>query len=99
MPVIKVRTEVVGFLFDAQLWLEGNQISLSYDGSKTWQSTDVLDITDGRLNILFHGVGITGTDWVLTITQLEPQKKELYKKEGKTQSTGHSFVSDSVKVS
>lgn len=99
MPLIKVKTEVVGFLFDAQVWLEGNQILLSYDGNKTWQSTDMVNVEDGRLNIMFHGIGVAGTEWVLTITKLEPQKKELYKKEGATQSTGHSLISDSVKIS
>lgn len=97
MAVIKVRTEVVGFLFDAQIWLEGNEISLSYDGNKTRQSTDILDV-EGNLNISFHGVGVAGTDWVLTIVELEPKKADLYKKDGTIQSTGHSFVADSVPV-
>jgi len=97
MSEIKVRTEVVGFLFDVQLWLEGNPIALSYDGNKTWKSTDILDV-EGNLNISFHAVGVAGTDWVLTIVELEPKKKDLYKKEGTTQSTGHSFIADSVPV-
>ena len=97
MANVKVRTEVVGFLFDAQVWLEGNEITLSYDGNKTWQSTDVVDV-DGNLDILFHGVGVAGTDWTLTIKELEPKKKDLYERKGMTQSNGHSLVSDSTSV-
>lgn len=98
MPKIKLETVVVGYLFDAQVWLEGQETKLSYDGDKTRRSTDVIQVNDDELNITFHGVGVAGTDWQLTITQLQPTKKELYDRKGSIQSSGHSLVMDSVKL-
>jgi hypothetical protein len=98
MPNIKIQTVVVGFLFDAHVWLEGEETKLSYDGDKTRKSTDVISVEDGELNIIFHGVGVAGTDWELTITELEPDEKQLYDRKGTIQSTGHSLVIDSVKL-
>ena len=98
MPKIKLETLVVGFLFDAQVWLEGQETKLSYDGDKTRKSTDVIDVSDNELNITFHGVGVAGTEWELTINELEPDKKQLYDRKGSIKSTGHSLVMDSVKL-
>ena len=98
MAKIKLETVVVGFLFDAQIWLEGQETKLSYDGDKTRKSTDVINVDDNELNITFHGVGIAGTEWGLTITELEPDEKELYDRKGAIKSTGHSLVMDSVKL-
>jgi hypothetical protein len=95
MSVIMIETQVVGFLFDAQISLESIETKLSYDGVKTRKSTDVVEVKDGVLNIMFHGVGIATTDWEITVTQLQPNK-ELFKKKGTTGSTGHSLVFDAV---
>ena len=92
MPVIKVQTIVVGYLWDAKVWLENQQINLAHDGNKTWQSTDLINVNDGVLNVVFHGRGIAGTDWGIIVNELEPVEKELLKKPGEIQSNGHSIV-------
>lgn len=96
MSQIKLETVVVGYLFDAQVLLEGQETKLAYDGDKTRKSTDVVEVNDNELEITFHGVGVAGTEWLLVVTQLEPTKKTLYKREGAIKSTGHSLVIDSV---
>lgn len=98
MAVIKVQTTITGFLFSAQVWLEGREISLSYDGNKTWTSTDMVDVSDGILNMIFHGQGLAGTDWTLNIDRIEPDKN-LFKNAGSITATGHSLVADAVKIS
>ncbi|SRR5258705_1993967 len=98
MAKLKIETQVVGYLFDAQVWLEGQETKLAYDGDKTRKSTDVIEVNDDELNLTFHGVGIAGTDWELTIIELHPDKKELYKRKGAIKSTGHSLIMDSVKL-
>ena len=96
MSKIKIETVVIGFLFDAQVWLEGQETKLAYDGNDTRKSTDIVEVSDNELNIVFHGVGVAGTDWHLTITELEPTEKELYDRKGAIKSTGHSLIMDSV---
>ena len=100
MAVIKTETQVIGYLFDAQVWLEGQETTLSYDGDHTWKSTDLVNV-EGDLNITFHGVGIADAQWEFTITQLRPEdeRKELYKKDGSIRSTGHSIIIDSTPLS
>lgn len=96
MPIIKVQTNVIGFLFDADVWLENQQIPMANDGGKNWQSTDILDVRDGKLNIVFHGRGVAGADWTFTIVQLEPEEKAFYKNDGTIGSNGHSLFADFV---
>lgn len=96
MSHIKVETVVVGYLFGAQVSLEGQATQLAYDGDKTRKSTDVIEIKDNELEIVFHGVGVATTEWQLTVTQLEPVERKLYDREGAIKSTGHSLVMDSV---
>jgi hypothetical protein len=100
MKQVKVVTEVVGYLFDAQVWLEGIETKLAYDGDKTRKSTDIVETADDQLEITFHGVGIADTEWELTLTQIKADgtSKDLYKKKGSIRSTGHSLILDSVKV-
>ena len=96
MSLIKVETVVVGYVFDAQVSLEGQQTQLAYDGDKTRRSTDVVEVNDNELEITFHAVGVAKTEWNLTITQLEPVERKLYDLDGSIRSTGHSLVFDSV---
>jgi hypothetical protein len=96
MPKIKLETVVVGYLFDAQVWLQDQETKLAYDGDKTRKSTDVVTVNDNQLDITFHGVGVAGTEWLLVVTQLEPSEKTLYERNGAIKSTGHSLVMDSV---
>src|ERR1044072_1761300 len=77
MSKIKIETVVVGFLFDAQVWLEGQETKLAYDGNDTRKSTDIVDVNDNELNITFHAVGVAGTDWHLTINELAPREKGI----------------------
>lgn len=96
MAKLKIETVVVGFLFDAQVWLEGQETKLAYDGNDTRSSTDIVEVNDNELNITFHGVGVAGTDWHLTITEVEPTERKLYDREGAIKSTGHSLITDSI---
>lgn len=96
MPVIKVQTNVIGFLFDADVWLENQQIPMTANGGDNWQSTDIVNVKDGRLNIVFHGRGVAGAAWEFTIVELEPDAKPLYKNAGAIGSNGHSLFADFV---
>jgi hypothetical protein len=98
MAKLKTETLVVGYLFDAQVWLEGQETKLAYDGDKTRKSTDVIEINDDELRINFHGVGVAGTEWELTINELQPTKRQLYNRKGAIKSTGHSLIEDSVEL-
>lgn len=98
MSVIKIRSEVAGFLLNVQLWLEGHEIGLSYDGDKAYQSTDVIDVKDGKLNILLHLQAVSGTDWAFAIVELEPNQKNLYATKGTIGPNGNSLIADFVNV-
>jgi hypothetical protein len=98
MAVVKLETKVEGFLLATQVFLEGIQIGLSSDGVQTFTSTDLLDVT-GNLDIVFQATGVSGTDWKLTITKLEPQAKVIFQKSGQTKQNGNSVFFDSASVS
>ena len=98
MPKIIVETKVVGFLSNVQLWLEGQETNLSYDGNKTWKSTDQVTVNDGILSIMLHCQGFTGAKWEITINDTK-SAKELYKEKGSIDETGHSLLVDGVKIS
>lgn len=98
MPVIKVQTVVVGYLWDADVWLENQQINLAHDGNETWHSTDLINVGDGVLNVVFHGRGVAGTKWGIVVNELEPTGKELLKKPGQIQPNGHSAVPYAVPI-
>jgi len=76
----KVRTEVEGFLTSVFVSLEGFEIGLSYDGDKSYQSTDLLEI-DEALNLVFHGRGIAFADWKINIT-LDDNEEPLVQRSG-----------------
>ena len=98
MPQITIKTTVVGYLSDVQIWLEGRQTRLGYDGAKTWSTTDIVEDERGSVEVALHGRGVAGTDWELTISELHPAQKQLYDKKGSIKSSGHSFVEDSVQL-
>jgi len=75
-----VVTVIEGSLTSVFVQLEGFDIGLSYDGQKTYMSTDLLDI-DGALNVTFHGIGISFAKWTITIT-LDGAEKPLFKQSG-----------------
>lgn len=97
MAVIKVQTNVVGFQFQVETWLEGKRIALSNNGSDKWQSTDVLEVNDGKLSIIFHCQGMAGSAWTFSLTQL-PGGKEIYKNQGENAANGHSLFTDFVEI-
>lgn len=76
----KVHTEIEGFLTSLFVSLEGFEIGLAYDGDKTYQSTDLLEI-DEALNLVFHGRGIAFANWKITIT-LDDGEEPLFKRSG-----------------
>ena len=98
MPVIKVQTNVVGFLREVEVFLENQRITLSSDGGENFQSTDVIDVRDGKLNIVFHGRGVPTTAWKFTLKQLEPGRNDLFKNEGSIRESGHSLFADFVEI-
>lgn len=99
MAIITVRTNISGFLFQpVEVFLENRRITLSGDGNGNFQSTDVVEVKDGKLSILFHARGIPTTAWKFLLTQLNPQKKELSKNEGEISENGHSVFTDFVEI-
>lgn len=75
-----VVTVVEGSLTSAFVQLEGFDIDLAYDGQRTYQSTDLLDI-DSALNLTFHGIGIAFARWTISIT-LDESERPLFKQSG-----------------
>lgn len=98
MAIIKTKTLVKGFFFQLEVRLEGKKLTLvrSLDGDK-WESTDLIEVKDGKLSILFHGDGIAGGGWEFSLTDLETQK-EIYKNEGTNVENGHSLFTDFVEI-
>lgn len=75
-----VSTVVEGTLTSLFVSLEGVEIGLAFDGDKTFQSTDVLDIDD-TLNLVFHPRGVAFTKWNIAIT-LDDANEPLFKRAG-----------------
>lgn len=99
MSIFKIQTNLVGdFTGKPHLFLNDIEIGMSYNGVSEYQSTDPLDIQDGRLRIYFHGRGIPTAKWTLTIKELQPRQKELYKQAGSIDENGHSVLVDSIAI-
>jgi hypothetical protein len=72
MSIYRVKTKVEGVFTSMDYFLEGKRILLSYDGDKTYSSTDLLDL-DKTLKLQWIAVGLSFQEW--TITLLIAQKK------------------------
>jgi hypothetical protein len=66
MSVYKVVTTVAGTFTNMDLALDGKRIQLSYDGGSGYQSTDLVDVTNG-LVLQWIGVGLSFQDWTITL--------------------------------
>lgn len=84
----RIKTVFEGYVLDVHVELEGNPINLSYDGSKTWKSTDDINV-EGALDLLMICRGLNGTGWKISLT-LDGQSKAFYEKEGEIKSKGYS---------
>lgn len=98
MAVITTRTMVKGFFFQVEVRLEGKRLTMvrSLSGNE-WQSTDQIDVKDGKLSIIFHGNGIAGGGWEFGITNVGTGK-EIYENSGTNPGNGHSLFSDEAKI-
>ncbi|MCA1618063.1 MAG: hypothetical protein LC795_01865 [Acidobacteria bacterium] len=59
---------IEGDLFAVLLYLEGQRIDLSYNGSDTYRSTNTIAVA-GPLNVTFVGRGVSPAAWKLTISK------------------------------
>jgi hypothetical protein len=98
MSKIKVQTTVTGPLFNVQVFLEGNEISLNHDGSETWHSINMVEVKNETLEVLIHAQGISKTKWAFEINELEPAAKELRKDSLVIKPNGHSLALFAVKI-
>lgn len=62
-----ITSVIEGDLFAVLLFLEGESIDLSYNGSDTYQSTNNIDV-NGALNVAFQARGVAFAQWTITIT-------------------------------
>jgi hypothetical protein len=98
MSNVQVQTTITGDLFNAQLFLNGREIDLSDDGGTTWQSTNMIEPIDDIVDILVRAQGIPSTKWALDFVELQPDSKELFKKDFEIGPNGVSIVPKAVKV-
>jgi hypothetical protein len=64
----RVTSRFEGYVTSAYLFLEGFPIHMSYDGKKTYRSTDYLEIDDDALDVVLRVYGLNGTAWTLAVT-------------------------------
>jgi len=93
----RIVTVFEGYVFDVVLELEGSSIKLSYDGDKTWKSTDDIQVEDGILDLLMICKGLNGTDWKLSLTILG-QSKPLYEKSSEIVKKKYSYLSEEIEM-
>jgi len=63
----KVKSVLEGYLTSYYYFLEGRSIFLSYDGDRTYLSTDYLDIPGNKLDIAMQVFGYDGAAWKLKL--------------------------------
>ena len=98
MAIVKTKTLIKGFFFQSEVFLEGKKLTLVRSlAGDTWQSTDLVEVNDGRLSIIFHGDGIASGGWEFSITDLD-KGKEIYKNQGENRANGHSAFTDFVEI-
>jgi hypothetical protein len=80
----RITSELEGYVTSAYLFLEGQPVHMSYDGKKTYRSTDYLEVDDDNLDVVMRVYGLNGTDWTLKIVVTRddnpPYRKELESK-------------------
>lgn len=63
-----IASVIEGDLFSVLLRLEGERIDLNYNGSTTYNSTNVVDVS-GALSVAVVARGVPGADWKVTISE------------------------------
>ena len=63
----RITSELEGYFTSVYLLLEGKSIHMSYDGEKTYRSTDYVEVVDDNLDVMMRVYGLNGTAWVLRI--------------------------------
>ena len=66
MANYRIKTSIQGVFTDMDLYLEGKDIMLSYDGDQTYASTDILDLTD-KIVLQWIGRGLSFQQWTITL--------------------------------
>lgn len=79
MMKYRAETIITTYSFSVYFELEDIPISLSYDGSNTYKSTDIIE-SDNELDVFMRVNGLNGTDWEIKVTVTKGDNSE-YKKE------------------
>lgn len=64
----RITSVIEGDLLSVLLFLEGQRIDLSYNGSDTYRSTNTIAVT-GTLDVTFIGRGVAPAAWKLTVSE------------------------------
>ncbi|MEP1633834.1 MAG: hypothetical protein ABJI60_15225 [Kangiellaceae bacterium] len=99
--IYKLESTLTSYSYSVYLALEGNDISLSYDGNEKYKSSDLVDIGDSELDVFLRVNGMNGTDWSILILVTKPSDstyKEEYKKSGEIESRGTIVLSEKFKL-
>jgi hypothetical protein len=90
----KIELEVTGYVTSVFVQLEEFEITLAYDGDKTYKATKELEIK-GDLDLVFKVRGWNGTDWTIAIT-LDDDEKPVFKKAGTIEKKTYSLLKKSI---
>jgi hypothetical protein len=66
MAIYTVVTTITGIFTYTDLYLQGKDILLSYDGNQTYKSTDQFDLTDS-LVLQWIGQGLSYQPWTVSL--------------------------------
>lgn len=91
-----IETVFEGYVFDVYCELEGRTINLSYDGDKTWKSTDTISFK-GTLNVFIACTGVNGTKCSVKLS-LKGKAKPFHQREFKIESKGFSRLDEEATV-
>lgn len=89
-----ISTVIGGDLFSVLLFLEGERIDLSYNGSDTYKSTNSISVI-GALNVAFQARGVAFAEWEIKLTE---GAKVLLNESGMIGTGGQSVLVTAVPV-
>jgi hypothetical protein len=90
----RVDVEVTGYVTSVLVQLEEFEITLAYDGDKTYKATKEIEIK-GDLDLIFKVRGWNGTDWAIAIT-VDDDDKPIFKKSGAIVEKNYSLLQKSI---
>lgn len=64
----RITSQFEGYVTSLYLFLEGQPIHMSYDGEKTFKSTDYIESSDATIDVVMRIYGLNGTGWSLNVT-------------------------------